>query len=70
MIKQLQQVQYEKRTDQIHPVGQAANAATRGYIQQAGYMVVEPVIGWSPYTHLIELDDFDLGHRYYLAEIA
>ena len=69
-IRQLQRAEYDKRTDQIRPLGHSESGLVIGYVQKAGYTVVEPLLGWSPYTHLIEADDFDLGHRYYLAELT
>lgn len=68
-IKALQAVNYDRRTDTIDPIGSAAKTTTRGAVTAAGYTVVEPVVGWAPYTHLIEVDTFD-RHQVYLAQLV
>ena len=68
-IKALQPVNYDRRTDTIDPVGSRSKPTQHGAVTAAGYTVIEPVAGWAPFTHLIEVDTFD-RHQVYLAQLA
>ena len=63
LIRRMQWVKYEPRTDQIAPVGssipgylvpRAIARQFRGY--SLSYELIAPVTGWAPYTHLIRWD--------------
>ena len=64
LVRWLQPVEYDSRTDVIQPVGAshdgrylAAWMARQFDGLSYGYAVAEPVTGWGRYTHLIQFDD-------------
>lgn len=71
----LRQVKYDPSTDQIDPLPSIDEAEEIAALEAApsfgGWVrVVESVVGWHPYNHLLcvqATDEADLGHVYYLA---
>ena len=73
-IYRLQPVQYDRRTGIIDPIGRSYAAPHDvAAIAQAGYVIVEPLVGWDQYTHLLATpgDDGDgEGAPYFLARFV
>jgi hypothetical protein len=62
----VQRVRYDRRTGGIDMIGHS-----RELFLPYGYLrIVRPVVGWGPYTHLVEaVDDFDIN-GYFLATLS
>jgi hypothetical protein len=63
-ITAAQYVRYDRRTDVIEPV-EVVDAANLAVMSDLPVHIVEPVMGWGEYTHLVSLDDAS----YYLARM-
>jgi len=64
-ILRLQPIDYDRRTDVINPIGKSYSgrsiapylATSFDGLVTGYYTIVEPVMGWAPYTHVINWDD-------------
>lgn len=57
-------VQYDPRTDVIQPSNQPYESDEVDYVDDAYAVVADarPVVGWSPYTHLLRIEYQPLGN--------
>ncbi len=53
-IYRLQPIQYDRQTDRIELVGRSySHPDDVVALTEAGYVVIEPLVGWGQYTHLL-----------------
>ncbi len=73
-IYRLQPIQYDRWTDLIDQIGRSYAAPDDvAALTEAGYVIVEPLVGWGQYTHLLATpgdDGDDHGAPYFLARFV